>query len=329
MKRRKIPSKIYYKFDLQEFENNHLERKDLPPDYQYVTKWTLRKIFAHFVYFVLGFPCLNFYLRLVAGLRVKNRKNMKKLKGNSSFFFYMNHTSDRDPYVLQMVLPVLFKKTYIIGYSDALDIPFFGMTMRDLGLLPLPNSVKELRKFNQAILHVSKDLKRPIIVFPEQQMWPYCNYIRPMKDAAFHYPSEAKAPVLPVVTVYKATRKTLKKGKKPRPILVVGEPIYPREDYNIKQNKAYLHEECVKQMNAIIEKYGSYCYIEYIKTDFDDPRPFDSDKISLKKIYKLQIKKEKTEIKNINKTLGLFLPFKLEETGKISKITALKKSSSD
>ncbi len=296
---RKLPKVVYYLDETQEFEDNHLERKDLPNDYEYICKNKFTNFFWNIIYAV-GSKLLFVFSKLFLKVKVKNRKKLKKLK-HKGFFIYMNHTSDRDPFIIQStVLP--FRKTYIIGYTDAYNIPVVGKLIPHIGLLPLPNNIRGLKKFSTALEELTVEKNKPVIIFPERQMWPYCSRIRPFNNSSFHYPADFNVPIVPMVTIYKKNNIIEKFDLKPIPVIVVCDPIYPQKDLSMKENKDYLYKACLDEMNKVIEKYASYEYVKYIKTD--DFRTLRNKKNSLKKYYKVIKQQEKLKLDMIRKQCG-------------------------
>ena len=260
---RKLPKVVYYLDETQEFEDNHLERKDLPNDYEYICKNKFTNFFWNIIYAV-GTKLLFVFSKLFLKVKVKNRKKLKQLK-HKGFFIYMNHTSDRDPFIIQSTV-LLFRKTYIIGYTDAYNIPVVGKLIPHIGLLPLPNNIRGLKKFSTALEELTVEKNKPVIIFPERQMWPYCSRIRPFNNSSFHYPADFNVPI---------------------------------EDY--------LYKACLDEMNKVIEKYTSYEYVKYIKTD--DFRTLRNKKNSLKKYYKVIKQQEKLKLDMIRKQCGFSLCF--------------------
>lgn len=281
---RKIPQKVYYNSFKQSFEDNNLERVSLPKDYDFNPK----KGFMHFVvkgiYHLLAVPILKTVSFFSHSTRVINKDYLKELKGQG-FFIYMNHSAHRDPYILQATL-YANKYIKIIGFSDATQIKFWGKYFNSIGLVPIPNDIRQLRAFSNGLKDIVINDKRPVIIFPEGQMWPYCTFLRPLNIASFHYPAELNVPILPITTIY-IDRKNPK--RKPKCRIILSKPIYPNKETSVAENKKFFMEECQKSLEESMKSSTSK-YVEYIHVEKDDPRFIDKDPLDLKTLYKEQKK---------------------------------------
>ena len=260
--KRKKGDIIYYSDELNDdFGEIGLKRPDVPENYQYIRKGKIYNFFSNILYYGVAYPVLSIVC-LIFGVKIKNKGNLKKVL-NSGGFIYQNHTSFVDMFQNQVKVVGIKRRTNIIGYSDTLTIPFVGSISRSLGYIPLPNDLKGQLKFMEALKHYI-DKKQFIIIFPEAHIWPYYTKIRPFVSASFHYPAKFNAPVIPVTTVY---RKGRFKNSKPRPTLIIGEPIYPKEELSIKENKEYLRNECYKEMVEASQSIKQYEYFKYVKKE--------------------------------------------------------------
>ena len=255
---------FYYEDELKDdFEKTKtLKRIDLPPDYKYIHKNIFFRIYAFILFWFIAKPVLHTIL-FFAGLRVKGRKNIKDVKKKvGSGFIYMNHTSFWDM-VSNQVLTVTFRRCNIIGYTDALTLPRFVRFLTfGLGYLPLPTSLNDYRKFDEALKYYSNK-KRFIIIFPEAHIWPYYTKIRPFIATSFKYPAKLNVPAIPVVTCYTKRRFS----DKPKPTLYIGEAVYPKKELSLNENKEYMRNECYKRMVELANKHSTYSYYNYVKKD--------------------------------------------------------------
>lgn len=262
--------KVYYYSDLlnDDFETTNLKRNPLPKDYKYI-RGRIFNFFSFLLYYMIAVPVLTIVC-FFCGVRVKGKKNLRKVKKEGAFL-YMNHTSFLDTFVVQCYVQ-RFKRTHIIGYTDALDLPCgISFLTQQLGYLPLPTSVSDYKKFDEALKHfIGK--KRNILIFPEAHIWPYYNKIRPFISTSFKYAAKLSVPVVPLVTCYRKS----KISSKAIPVIYIGEPIYPKKDLNINQNKEYLRDECYKVMCDFAEKYSTY---EYCKFVYKEKETQDENKI--------------------------------------------------
>lgn len=256
-----MKQKVFYYTDEvhEDFAELGLERPKIDENYKFIRKSKINNFFSGFVYYCLAKPILGL-IALCMGVKVKNKKNIKPFR-KKGLFIYANHTAYIDAFVIQ-VLAGGFKRTNIIGYSDASSIPFAKHICRACGYLPLPSTLKASQKFMEAIKYYV-DHGQSILIYPEAHIWPTYTKIRNFEKTSFHYPAKLRTPIIPIVTVYRKS----KISSKPKMTLVVGEPIYPREDFNDVQNKTYLRDECYNQMVKISSSYNQYQYHKFIKKE--------------------------------------------------------------
>lgn len=256
---KKRGSTYFYRDELaDDFEELGLKRKKLPDNYKYKRKNKIYIIASNFLYYLIAQPILS-VVCYIKGIRVENKKVLKKFKRQGAFI-YQNHTNIMDVLQLQAYVDK-WQRVNILGYSDSLSIPIVKRLVKALGLMPIPNSKNNYKNFLDAMdFYLNKG--EHILIFPEAHIWPYYTKIRPFKDSSFHYPAYFNKPVIPVCTVY---RRGLFKFSRPKETLVVGEPIYPNNDLSIKDNKAYLRNECYNQLVKISNSYNQYEYFKYEK----------------------------------------------------------------
>lgn len=252
---------IYWKDEINDdFDSTITKRPGVDKDYQYVYKNKSHWFITNFLYYGIVKPILGTWCYF-HGIRTRNKKNLKLVKDTGAVI-YANHVALADC----IKYPCICKnKVDVIGYSDALTIPVIGKHLRGLGFLPLPNKEDKhnFQKMMEAIKYLLKERHHFLLIFPEAHIWPYYTEIRNYKDNAFIYPSLFNVPVVPIVTTWK--KRWLR--KKPRQLVIFGNPIYPKENNSIAENKAYLREECYKQMIAMAHSYEQQQYIQYIKED--------------------------------------------------------------
>ena len=257
---------IYWSDELNDdFDELGLERPKVPDNYNY-KRGPISNFLCSVLYHVFAKPFLGIYCYF-HGIRYVGRKNLKALHGQGAFI-YANHVAITDVFKFQSQLFFFKRKVNILGYPDSLTIPVAKHLVKGLGLLPVPTSgdLKHMIELEETCEYYVKKKKQHVIIFPEAHIWPYYTHIRNFKSGSFIYPAKANAPVVPIVTTFKKKRF----GKKPKQVVYVCPPIFPREDLNIQENKEYLHDECLKAMKLIAENTEQYEYVKYIKVDKKD-----------------------------------------------------------
>lgn len=252
------PKTFYYKDELNDdFGNTGLKRPQVDDSYKYIRKNKINNFFSGMLYYLVAVPVLGLGSFLL-GVRVKNRKNLKPFK-KKPIFIYANHTAYIDAFIIQsFVTP--YKRTNILGYSDASTIPVAKHICRACGYLPVSTTISGAKNLQNAIKHYTS-INQNILIYPEAHIWPKYTKIRPFVKTSFHYPAKLNIPIIPIVTVYRKSKIT----KHAKMTLVIGEPIYPKEELNDIQNKQYLRDECYNQMVKISSSYDQYEYHRYEK----------------------------------------------------------------
>jgi len=269
MKVNKIKNKIYYYKDElnDDFGNIDLNKSNIPKNYKYIRKFPFT-VFSLLFYWGILFPFLYLYLTLIRGVKVKGKENIKKFnklkkESNTGGFLYANHTSNEDAFDKHVL--VTKKRTNILANTNILSSKFLTLICRSGGFLPVGNDLESTKSLMEAIGYYNLKKKETLVIYPEAHIWPYYTRIRNFKSGSFHYPAKFNSPVLPVVTIYPYNKKREEKHKKPKKIIIIGEPIMPKKDFSLIENKAYLYEYALNQMKEISSNYKQSEYIKYIK----------------------------------------------------------------
>ena len=254
---------IYWSDELNDdFDEVGLTRPPVPEGYKYKRKNVSYNFFGAILYHIIAKPILAIYC-LFKGIKVKNKKNLKVLKGQGAYI-YSNHTAITDVFKFQSYVFFFGRRVNILGYSDTLSMPIVKSIARMLGYLPVPlkGDMKNLLSLSDACnFYINK--KQFVLIYPEAHIWPYYTKVRNFLSNSFTYPARYMSPVVPVITIWRKPRI----GRKPKQTIVFGTPIFPKQEFNANQNKDYLYNECLKQMKDIASSYPQFEYIKYIKKD--------------------------------------------------------------
>lgn len=253
---------IYYKDELNDdFDDVGVRKYVIPKNYQYIRKNPFKIAWGGFLYYCIGKPILALYC-FFHGVRVKNRRNLKRLRGKG-YFIYANHVAIAD--VVKYMAIVVNRRLETVAYANALSIPVAKHIIKSCGFTPLPSEDDQVNwmKFHEDMKFYIEH-KHAILIFPEAHIWPYYTKIRPFVNSSFYYPAVNNAPIVPMVTVWRG-----KKGSKrpPKQTIVIGKPIFPDPELSLNENKQYLRDACYEQMVRIAEKYDQPEYIKYIKVE--------------------------------------------------------------
>lgn len=252
---------IYYKNPLQDdFAGTKITYKPLPPNYRYLARGPISFLLSGFLYYVIAKPLLYLVGKIGYGVKVKGRKNVKKLR-HKGYFFYSNHTQILDGWAMQCFVAGL-KRTYIVANQDATSIPFVRGIVKLMGCLPVPYNIAESKKFQAAVAKIM-DRHQAISIYPEAHIWPYCTHIRPFKDDAFVYPAALNAPIIVTCTTYRPRR--VFKKRPPKVTIHVSKPIYPDMTLSLEGRKKQLRDRAYEFMVETASNDINVEYIRYIR----------------------------------------------------------------
>ena len=254
---------VYYSDELNDDfalpEGKSFKKKVIPADYKYIHKNPIWHIFSFIFYRIFATTIAYVYCYIGKGLRVKNKKALKKVKGG--FFFYGNHTSAAADAFVPSIL-CFPKKNYIVANADVVSIPVIRFLTPLMGALPLPSTMNGMKNLISSMKTLTK--KYAITIYPEAHIWPYYNGVRPFLDTSFNYPMKFNVPAVPYVTTYR--KRKILRFLKPAITVTVGEPIFPAD----VKDKTEMRNIAYEFMKKTIEQEGSYAYINYVKIEKEE-----------------------------------------------------------
>lgn len=250
---------IYYQDEYNDdFGEIGLNRPKINEKYKYIRHGFFNVTFSWILYYLIAIPILWCVGKIACGIKVKNRKKLKSIR-HKGYFVYGNHTHWLDAFTVS-VFVCRPKRVNILGYADALGIPLVRKIVKSLGLIPVGDDVSTAIKMTKAINHYINK-KETIAIFPEAHVWPYYNGVRHFVSTSFRYPAKLNTPIVPICTIYRHVWYS----KRPRMTIYVGDPIYPRSEYDSHQNSEYLANETYKYFVKIHNEHQSVEFIKYIK----------------------------------------------------------------
>ena len=217
---------IYYKehlnddFDIKQFSGYETQKK-----YKYKMNF-FQKIISNFLYYFIAIPFAFISSKLIHGLKIYGKKNLKGLK--SGFFMYSNHTTSLDPFYPPLI--IWPKKSYVVANPSISNFKGIKGLIRSIGGISLPTSIKGMKDF----LALQKQIMKKgdaILIYPEAHIWQYYNSIRPFKENSFKYPAKLNVPIVVLTTIFRHPKK---EGKRPKISIYVSKPFYP--DLNLEIN---------------------------------------------------------------------------------------------
>ena len=252
--------KVFYYSDPvnDDFAGTNINTCHVPACFCYIHKSVAYKILCFIVYYIIAFPLVWLMAKLFLGLKLKNRKNVKKAEGG--FFLYGNHTNMLDAYIPSIAsFP---KKGYIVAGPDTVSIPGIKLLVVMLGAMPLPSELKGYRAFIDAINTRIKE-GASVTVYPEAHIWPYYTGIRPFPDTSFRYPVANGAPGIAMVTTYRKRKGLFALCKRPGMTVTFSEPMKADSSLPQKQAQKELRNRVFDFMNTVSKETEQVSYIRY------------------------------------------------------------------
>ncbi len=250
--------RVLYYSDLanDDFSKVDFDSKPLPDDFEYIPKNPFRRLVDWLLYYGLASWVARLYTFFAFRQKIVNKGVIKPYK-KTGYFIYGNHTRmGGDAFTPGIV--TWPDKPYIITNNDSASNPLITFFTKSLGSLPLPSSLKGFKNFSLALKERINE-GNPVCIYPEAHIWPFYTKIRPFKEASFHYPVDSNRPVFTFTTTYQKRRLS----KKPKTVVYVDGPFFPKEDLRTKENMKYLRDICYDTM-VMRSKNSSYEYVKYI-----------------------------------------------------------------
>lgn len=210
--------------------------------------------------FIMIFVGILFYpfIWLFTGLRVKGRKNYKKIKKQGCILI-SNHINPGDAFFTGWTL--MRRRVYITSLQSNLGLPFgFGKLIRIMGAVPIPEEKKQIPRFRKQFLE-EIEWKRKILVYPEAALIPFCDHIRPFKKGAFRLALVDDTPILPIVYTYRKPKGLYRIWRR-KPCLTLNflEPYYPSNEGSHAERIDRAMNDLHELMSNFFNEHSTYFY---------------------------------------------------------------------
>lgn len=242
-----------------DFAGTNISHKPLPHNYRYLVRFPLMRGLSFLLYWGFAKPLLFLTGKLIFGVKVKGKKNVKRIR-HKGYFIYSNHTHISDGWAMQAYVTGR-KRTYIVANQDASSIPGIRYLVKMLGCLPVPEQVEESKNFQEAIGVLMKR-KHAVSIYPEAHIWPYYTHIRPFKEDSFVYPATIGTPVLATCLTFKKRR--VFRFLPPHFIYHVSKPFYPDMSLSLAARKKQLRDQVYDFMLDVSCENENHEVIHYV-----------------------------------------------------------------
>ncbi len=254
---------IYYSDELNDdFAGTDINTCEVKSDFTFVNRNIFWRICEFIVYRVIVTPLVWVFGKVAYGLKIRNRKALRKLK-KTGYFLYGNHTQG----VMDAFTPTLCtfpKKAHIVVNPDAVSIKGLRQIVLMLGGIPLPTEMKAYKPFRKALETRIKEGK-VVTIYPEAHIWPYYTGIRPYKATSFSYPVSMNVPCVAFTTTFR--QRKIFKNAYPKLTVTLSEPFYPDASLPEKEARQKLRDEVYAFMVSTAAREDNYEYIKYVKKE--------------------------------------------------------------
>lgn len=228
-------------------------------DIDYLRKKGTSKIKAK----VANALALSFFKKMIKNEKIVIKgingvENIQKLDLDKGAIITCNHFNPFDVFTVETVIRKFTKQRMykVIREGNYTNFPgFYGFLMRNCYTLPLSKNQSTMEKF---VKSVSKILKNGdyILIYPEQSLWWNYRKPKPLKPGAFKLATQNDVPILPVFITMEDTDKLDDDGFPVQAYTVnIGEPIYPKENLNLKENTDYMKDKNFEIWKNIYENF--------------------------------------------------------------------------
>lgn len=243
-----------------DFADNGIQAKPVPSDFPFAIRNPFWRVLEFVLYRLIATPLVFLIAKIGYGLKVKNRRALRQLRGKG-FFLYGNHTqSMMDAY--SPSLAVFPRRAHIVTGPEAVSVPVLRRFVQLLGGIPLPGTLKGWPPFQDA-LHWRMQQKRVVTIYPEAHIWPWYTGIRPFPDGSFAYPVHENAPAVAFVTTFRQ-RKVFRKLW-PCLTVTLSDPFWPDTSLSPLEARKKLRGEVYAFMCRTAAAPDNYAYYEYIQ----------------------------------------------------------------
>lgn len=249
---------FYYRDELNDdfaWSSGRIQRIPITASYRYEHAF-LWKVCSFFIYRLIILPVVYLAMKLFYGMRIRNRKALRKLDGGC--FFYGNHTNGFPDAVLPAIM-AFPRRAFVVAGAEAVSIPGIRTLVEMLGCIPLPDDLGGWRNYYNRLKGVTS--RHAVMIYPEAHLWPYYNGIRHFKEASFGYPMKMHVPAVASVVTYR--RRRILKNLPPHITVTLSDPYYPENFGNRKE----LRDAVYTFMRETVEREESYGYHTYLPAD--------------------------------------------------------------
>ena len=171
-----------------------------------------------------------------------------------------NHFSPIDNGVIRFGLKAAgWERVRIVAQETNLAMPgLVGFLMNYSDTLPVSGDRQYMAREFQRLLKEELDRGRPVLIYPEQEMWFHYRKPRPFKRGAYHYAAKFDVPIVSCfVEIQEKGKMDTEEFRQVRYVLHILPPIYPEPGKGLRENSAAMCQIDYQQKREAYQKaYG-------------------------------------------------------------------------
>lgn len=231
----------------------------IPNDYKYIPRSFFVRAVHFLFYYLIAVPVCWLCAKIACSIKVKGRKNLKKINGGAVLIGNHSHPLDC---MFASVFAAFPKRNYFVANKEAVEVAGGRFFTKALGALPLPDELKGLANLSDAVNALLRK-GNCVTIYPEAAIWPYSTFLRPFPAACFRYAIQADVPVVPFAVTYRyARRRPLR--KKPKVTMTILPPIYANKALAPAEQKKDLCARTETALKQIVESEDNVTFVQYL-----------------------------------------------------------------
>ena len=189
-------------------------------------------------------------------IEVRGQEKLSKL--SDGFIITSNHFNPLDNLCIKKACKdTLGVEPYIVVQATNLVASgVIGELFNYLDHVPIRKSAGYIRgEFLEQMNKILEDQKRPVLIYPEEEMWFNYRKPRPNKRGAFHFAATLRVPVVPCfVEILDTSRPDNEEFFESEYVVHILDPIYPDVTKSVRQNSIEMAACDFEQKKSAYEK---------------------------------------------------------------------------
>ena len=190
---------------------------------------------------------------------IRGIENLKKVETGA--ILTCNHFNPFDSFAIEKTFREAgknkTKKLYkVIREGNYTNFPgLYGFFFRNCDTLPLSSNIETMKEFIKAVDNILQKGDF-ILIYPEQSMWWNYKKPKPLKIGAFKFATRNNVPVIPIFITMQDSSKIGEDGFFVQEYIInIGEPIYPNQNLQEKDNARIMREKNTEIWKNIYEDF--------------------------------------------------------------------------